>query len=142
MSETQINSITETGKSHEALFDPRSIAIVTATFYPAWYEGDAKDPLSVDKLRGDLALQTFRSAQEQNFQIIVVDNGSSDALKKALERSNIYFELQKQKGGYSPARRQGLKQAEVLQEVKVILKQNLKKYIWSLTAYSSQVFQF
>lgn len=120
MSEAQINSVGEIDKSHEVLFDPRSIAIVTGTFYPTWYEGEAKDPLSVDKLRGDLALESFRSAQKQNFQLMVVDGGSSDEFKIALEQNNVYFEMQKQKGGYSPARRQGIERAETLQGVKVI----------------------
>lgn len=127
MAEAQINSIAEINESHEVLFDPRSIAIVTGTFYPTWYEGDAKDPLSVDKLRGDLALQSFQSAQQQNFQLTVVDGGSSDAFKKALEQSDVYFEMQKQKGGYSPARRQGIERAETLQGVKVIVQTEPEK---------------
>ena len=78
-------------------------------------------------MRGDLALQTFKSAHEQNFQIVVVDGGSSDAFKKALEQNNIYFEMQKQKGGYSPARRQGIERAETLQGVKVIVQTDPEK---------------
>ena len=120
MSEAQINAVGEINKSHEVLFDPRSIAIVTGTFYPAWYEGDARDPLSVDKLRGDLALQTFQHAQQQNFQLVVVDGGSSDAFKEALEQNNIYFEIQRQSGGQGPARRQGLEYVENTKGVRVI----------------------
>lgn len=126
MTEAQINT-GEIAKSHEVLFDPRSIAIVTGTFYPTWYEGDAKDPLSSDKLRGDLALQTFKSARKQNFQLVVVDGGSSDAFKIALEQNNVYFEMQKQKGGYSPARRQGIERAEAPQGVKVIVQTEPEK---------------
>jgi len=106
--------------SSEILFNPRSIGIVTGTFYPTWYEGDVKGAVSTDKLRGDLALQTFESAKKQNFQLVVIDGGSSEAFKKALEQNNVYFETQKQKGGYSPARRQGIERAETLQGVKVI----------------------
>jgi hypothetical protein len=120
VSEAQENSIGETNKSHKALFDPKSIAIVTGTLYPAWYEGDAKDPLSVDKLRGDLALQTFQSAQQRSFNIFDVDGGSSEAFKKVLKQNNIYFEIQNQGGGQGPARRQGLNIAESNVEVSVI----------------------
>jgi glycosyltransferase involved in cell wall biosynthesis len=107
-------------ESSETLFNPRSVAIVTGTFYPGWYEGDARDPLSVDKLRGDLALQSFRSAQQQNFQLVVVDGGSSEAFKKSLEQNGTYFEMQKETGGAGPARRQGLNHAESISGVKVI----------------------
>jgi len=120
MSETQINSIGEINESHEALFDPRSIAIVTGTFYPGWHGGDVKGKLSADKLRGDLALQALKSAKEQNFQIAVVDGGSSEAFIHALTENDISFEPQKIKGGQGPARRQGLQQAENIRGIKVI----------------------
>jgi len=120
MSKTQENFIGKASKSHEALFNPRSVAIVTGTFYPKWYEGKAKDPLSADKLRGDLAIHTFQSAQQQGFNLVIVDGGSSDAFKKALKQNNIYFEIQRQSGGQGPARRQGLEYAEKTEGVKVI----------------------
>ncbi len=111
----------------EALFKPESIAIVTSTFYPGWYEGEVKGELSADKLRGDLALQTLKSAQEQNFQVVIVDGGSSEAFKNALEQNKIYFEMQQQQGGYSPARRQGIERVESLQGVKVIVQTEPEK---------------
>lgn len=127
MPEPQKNSTTEINGSHEAIFDPKSIAIVTGTFYPTWYEGDAKDPLSADKVRGDLALQSFKEAQRQNFNLSIIDGGSSEAFKKALGQNNFYFEMQKQKGGYSPARRQGIERAETLQGIKVIVQTEPEK---------------
>lgn len=127
MPEAQVDCVGEISKSHEVFFDPKSLAIVTGTFYPTWYEGDARNPLSVDKLRGDLALQTFKSAQEKKFQIMVVDDGSSDAFKKALEQSSVYFEMQKQKEGAGLARRQGIERAETLQGVKVIVQTEPEK---------------
>lgn len=107
-------------ESSEFIFNPRSIAIVTGTFYPTWYEGDAKDPLSADKLRGDLALLSFASSQKKNYNLFVVDGGSSDEFKKALDRNQIAYEMQKQGGGYGPARRQGLTLAESIAGVRVI----------------------
>lgn len=126
MSEAEINFTQKGKESSETLFNPRSIAIVTGTFYPTWYEDDAKGPLSADKLRGDLALQSFQSAQQQNFQLVVVDGGSSEAFKRALEQNSFYFELQKQKG-FSSARRQGIERAQILQEVKVIVQTEPEK---------------
>lgn len=118
MSEAEVH--TNIKESSETLFDPKSIAIATGTFYPSWYEGNAKEPLSADKLRGDLALQTFKLAQQQGFNAVVVDGGSSDAFKNAMEQNNIYFEMQKERGGQGPARRQGLEYAENTKGVKVI----------------------
>lgn len=107
-------------ESSEILFNPRSIAIVTGTFYPEWYAGDTKKPLSADKVRGDLALESFKSAQNQNFQLSIIDGGSSDAFKSALERNGISFAIQKERSGQGPARRQGLEEVGVSQDVKVI----------------------
>lgn len=107
-------------ESSEFLFNPRSIAIVTGTFYPTWYEGQVKETLSSDKLRGDLALLCFASSQNRNYNLFVVDGGSSDEFKKALERNHITYEMQKQGGGQGPARRQGLSLAESIAEVRII----------------------
>lgn len=114
-------------ESSEVLFNPKSVAIVTGTFYPTWYEGKPHDLLSSDKLRGDLAFSTFSLAKNKGYNLVVIDGGSSDAFTKALEQQNVYFEIQKQKGGNSPARRQGIERAETLQGVKVIVQTEPEK---------------
>lgn len=124
----QLNSPeAEINNSSETLFNPRSIAIVTGTFYPTWYEGQAKEPLSTDKIRGDLALENFKLAKKQNFQLSIVDGGSSDAFKKALQYNNIAFSMQRIKGGQGPARRQGIEEIASLPQIKVVCEMEPEK---------------
>lgn len=107
-------------ESAEILFNPKSIAIVTGTLYPTWYRGAPKKPLTTDKVRGDIALQSAKSAREQDFNFIAIDGGSSEAFVNALRETDIVIDFQKEKGGQGPARREGLEKAEGLGGVKVI----------------------
>lgn len=121
MSESAISPIEQNPNQFpEILFNPQSVAIVTGTFYPNWYKGDVREPLSSDKLRGDLALESFHACRENNFRLIVIDGGSSTDFQETLRSNDITFFPQEQKGGSGPARRQGIKYAQTLNEVKVI----------------------
>lgn len=106
--------------SPEVIKDPQAIVVVTATLYPQWYEGKPKQPMTVDKVRGDLAMQTLLEAKRHGFQIALVDGGSSDTFLKILKREGISFEKQKEKGPAGPARRQATEIGQNLQGVKVI----------------------
>src|SRR5438105_3689939 len=71
-------------------FDPKSLAIVTATFYREWYPGAMK-PLTdvndevVAKVRGDLALQTIGAAVAKGFRLVVIDGADNVAFKDRLK---------------------------------------------------------
>lgn len=107
-------------ESSEVLFNPKSIAIVTGTLYSTWYEGETRHPLSADKVRGDLAFSTFTLAKNKGYNLVVIDGGSSDAFKKALEKKDIPFTMQIQAGGIGSSRRQGIEQSENTEGVKII----------------------
>lgn len=104
------------------ILDPKSVVVVTATFYPNWYEGPPKGDLTSDKLRGDLAIQTVRSAKDQGFQIVVVDGSKVPSFKKELEDIGVNYH---EEGGVKQpsqgsARRQGLDAAQNLSGIKII----------------------
>lgn len=109
----------EHGESKEVLKDPTSIVVVTGTFYPGWYPGEPKEHSPYDKVRGDLALQALLVAKNQEFQIALVDGGSSPEFLKKLKENEIPFEVQREKGA-GAARRLGVKIAQNLEGVKVI----------------------
>jgi len=109
----------ESQLSPELIKDPHSIVIVTPTYYPQWYEGKPQQPLTSDKLRGDLALKTLSTALNQGYQIALVDSGSSEEFRHTLARRGITFKIQERKG-LGVARRQALEIAQNLQGVKVI----------------------
>lgn len=59
------------------VIDPKSIAVVTTTYYPNWYPGEARYPQIADKLRGDLAIKSAQAAKEQGLQMIFVDGSAN-----------------------------------------------------------------
>jgi len=118
--ELSVSEQTSQLESREILKDPKTIVVVTATLYPRWYRGRPREPLTEDKVRGDLALRTLLAAKQRGFQIALVDGGSSYEFLQALDKYNIPFEMQKEKGLQSLARRQALETAQSLLGVKVI----------------------
>ncbi len=79
----QNRKISDTLLSPEYL-NPRSIAVVTTTFYPTWYPGEVRGKTTPDKIRGDLALQTITEAKKRAHQLVVIDGtGASTAFREA-----------------------------------------------------------
>lgn len=110
----------ETSQSHE-IFDPHTLGIATATFYPTWSpelpaEGEEASP---DKVRGDLALETIQAAIEQGYQIAVVDGGSSPAFQEALRLTAATVEDERERG-MSASRRQAFESVSTMDGVEVI----------------------
>lgn len=97
------------------------VGVTTATMYPDWYPGEipeGQEP-TVDKLRGDLALQTIGSTLEQGFSTVVVDGGSSPAFLEALGGTTAVV-LSQEEQGMSLGRQQAFKAAAELDNVEVI----------------------
>lgn len=69
-----------------------SLSIATSTFYRKWYPGDLRSPKDVDKIRGDLAIESTRISKQQGYRVIVVDGGSShDFVQKLSEQgASVY----------------------------------------------------
>lgn len=103
-----------------------SIAVVTATLYRNWYTGKVKNSMPedgerdrIDKVRGDLAIETLTVAKSKGFQIVVVDSGSSKAFLEKIRQIGIKPISAKNKG-LSLNRQEGFQKAARLREVKVI----------------------
>lgn len=83
MTESNPKNIDLINKEFE--FDPKSVALVTATFYPN-YKGfiDTNDISSLapeqiadtDTIRGNLALQTCREATKRGYNMLVSEAGT------------------------------------------------------------------
>lgn len=117
-----MNSMSEEREQYPILEterDPRSIALVTTTFYPNWYPGSPSESENSDKVRGDLALRMLSEARGKGFQLVVVDGVNNQRFKEALRRIDInpLPEIDK---GMSASRQQGFREAHILEGVKVI----------------------
>lgn len=109
----------EKSKDPELEVDPRSIAVVTTTFYPKWYPGVLEEKDIVDKIRGDLALEMINVAQKKGFQIVVIDGASNQEYKEELIKLGVIPSPETEKG-MSGSRQQGFREASQLKGVKVI----------------------
>lgn len=110
---------TEFSKVLELEVDPRAIAIATTTFYPKWYPGETQEHDVVEKIRGDLAIQTIKEARQKEYQTLVVDGGSSEAFKKELVGMEIQ-PLSELERGMSSSRQRAFAEAARLEGVKVV----------------------
>lgn len=98
-----------------------AIAIVTTTYYPKWSEEKSKriEDSTIEKVRGDLALETLTQARKKGFILVVIDGGSSSSLKKKMRQLGINFTISK-KRDLSLNRKQGFKKASLIKGIKVI----------------------
>lgn len=89
------------------------VSLATATFYPSW-------PIDeVDKVRGNLAIETISEIKRRGFSLFISDGGSSDRFLSKISGSgcNVY----KQKDhGLSAGRRQALTQASLKKNTQAI----------------------
>lgn len=101
--------------------DPSTIAICMITKYPKWYQGGAKSPTSIDKVRGDLALKTIKTAVEKGCQTLVGYHPGSVEFNKQLDQIPGVILLKRTTKKSSPSKRQLIKKASDLNGVKVIV---------------------
>lgn len=102
-------------------FDPRSVAIATITYFPKWYKGTLKSIKHTDKVRGDLALESCKSAAKLDYQMIVVNGESSKTFSKELSGIKGIIVVRRRGKKRSPGKRMGIKIASKLPGVKVIV---------------------
>ncbi len=106
-------------RESEEVVGGHEIGIGTTTFYPKWYPGENKDQ-STDKTRGDLALQMLRGASAKNFQVAVVDGGSSEDFKGKLRELDGVTVSSEEERGMSGSRRQVFREVVGKEGVKVV----------------------
>lgn len=103
------------------LMSPRSIAIALTTSYPRWYRGKLVSIKHTDKVRGDLALETIKIARKKGYQVVVADWQSTKTFRReiiSIGGVNLIRRLSEKR---SPAKRNALKKASLLEGVKVII---------------------
>lgn len=111
----------ELGRSAETIFYPGTVAIATHTLYPRWYPGRLRAIGSTDKVRGDLALETFRAAIQNGYHLVVADGGSSQEFKDEVLKIGGNLQLIYAEGGRGPQRRQAFKTSTAIDGVRVVV---------------------
>lgn len=101
-------------------FDPSKITIITTTFYRRWVPGqlqwnpdDQVTPDVVDKVRGDLAIETITTGAEKGAKVIVVDGVNNRPFRQALDRRNVLI-FNETDRGMSSGRQQGFQIANTM----------------------------
>lgn len=103
------------------IHDPSSIAILATTHYPRWYRGKLRSIKHSDKIRGDLALEFVQKASEAGYQTIVADWKSARTFRKTLSSIERTLIIKRKSLKSAPSKRQLIKKAVQLADVKVIV---------------------
>lgn len=105
--------------------NPPAVNMITTTLYPKWVPGKLQwstgnpvTPDIVDKVRGDLAIETISAASEKGARVIVVDGANIRPFRQTLDtldRRNvlIYDEIDQ---GISASRQQGFSIAHTMSD--------------------------
>lgn len=104
-----------------AELNPSEIAIVFSTYYPKWYSGKVKSIKHTDKIRGDLALQSISSAEKKGYQVVVVDGRSTKTFFRTISGMKNVMVVRRLRQTLGGAKRQAIKKAASLPEVKIIV---------------------
>lgn len=108
-------------------FDPQSIAIVSTTFYPRWYQGKLRSIKHVEKVRGDLALETIRKGAQLGYTVVVAEAKSSKTFVKQLQEIPGVFVYRHKQLGRGAGKRLAIEKASKMPEVKVLVMTELEK---------------
>src|SRR3989344_6792263 len=96
------------------------ISLATATFYPSWPTNTS------DKVRGDLAIETFKQIKRMGFDLYIADGGSSNNFISTI--LNLKGKIYVQKNiGLSAGRRWALTQASLKKDTLAIVLFELEK---------------
>lgn len=117
----------EISRSPEVDFSPESVTLAVTTFYPRF---DPDRPFAIsdtENIRGNLALQTLRFAENSGFLVIVADGGSSQAF---LQTAESYGSTVFDRGGEGrdQGRRRGIEVGSKIEGVKAILRIEPEKF--------------
>ncbi|MBI4226210.1 hypothetical protein HY612_03815 [Candidatus Roizmanbacteria bacterium] len=107
--------------------DPNSIAFAVITYYPKWYRGKLRSIKHTDKVRGDLALEFFRRSKKLGCQVVVADGKSVKTFRNELSQIDGIRIIKRKSLKRSIARRQAIKIAANLPNVKVIVSSEAEK---------------
>ncbi len=104
-------------KENENMFG--GVCVVTTTKFPGWSENG---PLyNIDKIRGDIALETIDAASKRGINMVVVDGGSSQSFLQRILGNTIDLRLQEGGLGISASRVYGFTEAVKKTDTKVVV---------------------
>lgn len=105
------------------------ITVVGSTYLPKWYKGRLRSIKHTDKIRGDLTLESIKSARDLGVAMVVVDGGSPKTFLKEVKNiahPNLILKKLRTKKR-SPNRRLAIFTAAKNQECKAIVLTELEK---------------
>ncbi|MFA5775969.1 MAG: hypothetical protein WC988_00160 [Patescibacteria group bacterium] len=106
---TQLTNVgNESQQSYEKL-NPHDVVVFATTFYKNW-QSSQTDITNADSARGNASIDTFRQAVEGDYQVVVVDGGSSKEYLETLERMGVKV-LAQEKPGMVEAKREALEKS-------------------------------
>ncbi|KKR71437.1 MAG: hypothetical protein UU12_C0001G0020 [Candidatus Woesebacteria bacterium GW2011_GWA2_40_7b] len=109
------------------MLNPKSIAVVLLTSYPAWYSGRVKSVGDVDKIRGDLAIQMIRTGKVKGYRVIVGDWASSVEFIDRVDKIGKIILFKREHKGRDLGRRKAYLLAAGFKDTKIILKTEPEK---------------
>ena len=98
-----------------------TIAIVATTSYPKWYRGKLRSIKDTDKVRGDLAIEFAKAARKIGYKVVISDWQSPKTFRKELSSIPEIVLIRRRSPKRSPAKREALRKATKLPDVKVII---------------------
>ena len=108
-------------------FAPSSVALTVITYYPKWYRGKLRSIKHTDKVRGDLAIEFLKEASKRRYQVVIAEGKSSKTFRKVISEIPGLIIIKRRSLKRSVARRQVVKRASTLPNVKVIISTEAEK---------------
>ncbi len=102
-------------------FSPQQIAICMITQYPNWYSGEARGLKNIDKVRGDLALESIALSVKKGYHTVIGYDPDSSEFNQALEAIGDVILVRRETKKSSPSKRQIIEKATELPQIKVIV---------------------
>lgn len=103
------------------MIDPKSVALVSLTYYPKWYRGPLRSIKHTDKVRGDLCLEFARIAVRSGYKVVLVDGMSTNTFKKDVSEIEGVTLVKRRARKRSPNRRHGITVASKIPGIKAII---------------------
>lgn len=97
------------------------ISFALITYYPKWYSGKLQSIKHTDKIRGDLALEFCKKARALGYNLVIVDTKGISTFRKKLGQIPGLIILNRRVPKRSPAKRQAIKRASKIPDVKIII---------------------
>ena len=107
--------------------NPSRIAICMITRYPEWYSGEPRSNRNIDKIRGDLALQTISASVQRGYQTVVTYSSNDDEFNQKLHKIDGVVKIKRTAAKRAPAKRLAMVAASKIPGVEAIITTEAEK---------------